>query len=57
MMSQCQLPDDFSFEVSIPTDGDGYLSFDELLRGIDQYFDSELDLEEIRQLNEFFFSQ
>ena len=44
---------------SLDTDGDGELSFEELLRGIDQYFDSELDLdlEEIRQLNEFFFSQ
>ena len=43
----------------LDTDGDGYLSFEELIQGIDQYFDSELDLdlEEIRQLNDFFFSQ
>lgn len=44
---------------SLDADGDGYLSFEELLQVIDQYFDSQLDLdlEEIRQLNEFFFSQ
>lgn len=44
---------------SLDADGDGELSFEELLQVIDQYFDSQLDLnlEEIRQLNEFFFSQ
>lgn len=42
---------------SLDTDEDGYLSFEELLQGIDNYFDSQLDLEEIRQLNNFFFSQ
>lgn len=43
----------------IDTDGDGYISFDELLRVIDDYFDFEIDLtlDELRQVNEFFFSQ
>jgi hypothetical protein len=45
--------------LSLDTDGDGYLSFEELLHVIDSYFDLQLDLDldEIRQLNEFFFSQ
>jgi hypothetical protein len=44
---------------ALDVDGDGELSFEELLRGIDSYFDlqMDLDLEEIRQLNDFFFSQ
>jgi hypothetical protein len=44
---------------ALDSDGDGYLSFDELLKSIDQYFDYQLnmDLEELRQVNEFFFSQ
>ena len=44
---------------SLDTDGDGDLSFEELIQVIDQYFDFQLDLnvEEVRQLNEFFFSQ
>ena len=44
---------------SLDVDGDGELSFEELLRVIDSYFDlqMDLDLEEIRQLNDFFFSQ
>jgi len=43
----------------LDSDGDGYLSFDELLKTIDQYFDFqlELSLDELRQVNEFFFSQ
>ncbi len=43
----------------IDTDGDGYISFDELLLVIDDYFDFEIDLtlDELRQVNEFFFSQ
>ena len=53
-------------EVSIPekfqafdADGDGELSFEELMHAIDQYFDyqPDLDVDEIRQLNDFFFSQ
>ncbi len=44
---------------SLDTDEDGYLSFSELLKTIDQYFDFqlELNLEELREVNEFFFSQ
>jgi hypothetical protein len=54
--AQVDIPEKFQ---SLDTDGDGYLSFEELLQVIDQYFDAELDLdlEEIRELNEFFFSQ
>jgi len=45
--------------ISLDKDGDGYISFEELLQVIDSYFDLQLDLDldEIRQLNEFFFSQ
>ncbi len=44
---------------SLDADGDGELSFEELMQVIDQYFDYQLDLdlEDIRQLNDFFFSQ
>jgi Ca2+-binding EF-hand superfamily protein len=40
-------------------DGNGYISFDELLVAIDLYFDFKLDLSivEVRELNDFFFSQ
>ncbi len=40
-------------------DGDGYISFDELLVAVDHYFDFQLDLniDEVRELNDFFFSQ
>lgn len=54
--SVVEIPEKF---VQIDTDGDGYISFDELLRVIDDYFDFEVDLtlDELRQVNEFFFSQ
>ena len=52
--SQVDIPENFQI---LDTDGDGYLSFEELLLVIDKYFDYQLDLEEVRQLNEFFFSQ
>lgn len=52
--SQLDIPENFQI---LDTDGDGYLSFEELLLVIDKYFDYQLDLEEVRQLNEFFFSQ
>ncbi len=44
---------------ALDTNGDGELSFEELLHVIDSYFDLQLDLdlEDIRQLNDFFFSQ
>jgi hypothetical protein len=43
----------------IDRDGDGYISFQELLKAIEQFFDGTLDLniEEIYELNNFFFSQ
>jgi hypothetical protein len=51
-----EIPERFK---ALDSDGDGYISFDELLKTIDQYFDYQLDmdLEELRQVNEFFFSQ
>jgi len=44
---------------ALDADGDGYISFEELLLTIDQYFDFQLDLslDELREVNEFFFSQ
>lgn len=41
-------------------DGDGYLSFDELLDAIDEFFDESPDLktpQDIYELNDFFFAQ
>jgi hypothetical protein len=51
-----EIPDKFK---PLDVDQDGYLSYEELLLSIDQYFDYRLDLtlEELRELNEFFFSQ
>ncbi len=44
---------------SVDRDGDGYISFDELLDTIDRYFDFETDLSsgDIYELNDFFFRQ
>lgn len=54
--SVIEIPEKF---VQIDTDGDGYISFDELLRLIDDYFDFDIDLtiDELREVNDFFFSQ
>jgi hypothetical protein len=54
--SAVDIPENF---ISIDIDGDGYLSFDELILVIDRYFDSQidLDLDDLRDLNEFFFAQ
>jgi hypothetical protein len=54
--SDAEIPERFA---PLDTDEDGYLSFEELLKTIDEYFDYQLDLslEELRQVNEFFFSQ
>lgn len=43
----------------IDTDQDGYISFDEMMDGVDSFFDfnSELDTDDIYELNEFFFAQ
>ena len=51
-----EIPENF---VSIDVDGDGYLSFDELILAIDMYFDSQIDmdLDDLRDLNNFFFAQ
>ncbi|TVR70703.1 MAG: EF-hand domain-containing protein [Marinilabiliales bacterium] len=43
----------------LDTDRDGFISFDELIRAINLFFDGRLDLtaEDIYELNDFFFSQ
>jgi hypothetical protein len=50
------IPDKFK---QVDTDGDNYISFDEMLKEIDRYFDfeSKLTAGEIYELNSFFFSQ
>lgn len=50
------IPEKFAM---VDLDEDGYISFDELLKVIDGYFDFTVDLsiDELRELNEFFFSQ
>lgn len=55
-MEVTEIPEKFAV---LDDDQDGYISFDELLHVIDDYFDFKinLNLEELRQLNEFFFSQ
>ena len=54
--SVTEIPERFAV---LDANEDGYISFDELLKVIDQYFDFNVDLslEELRQVNEFFFSQ
>ena len=54
--SSVDIPENF---ISLDVDGDGELSFDELILVIDKYFDFQLDMnvEELRDLNEFFFAQ
>ncbi len=51
-----EIPEKFK---KVDADGDGYISFDEILDEIDNYFDFESDLEsdDIYELNNFFFSQ
>lgn len=43
----------------VDSDGDGFISFEELLKTIDEYFDykSNFTVEDIYELNSFFFSQ
>ncbi len=50
------IPDKFK---KVDTDGDGYISFPELLKSVDDYFDEKTDFkpEDIYDLNSFFFSQ
>jgi len=51
-----QIPDKFK---SVDADKDNYISFDEMLKEIDRYFDfeSQLTAGDIYELNSFFFSQ
>jgi hypothetical protein len=51
-----EIPEKF---IHIDTDGDGYISFDEILDEIDNFFDfeSNLNSEDIYELNNFFFAQ
>jgi len=51
-----QIPEKFK---RIDTDGDGYISFDELLNTIDNYFDGKVNFtaDDIYELNNFFFQQ
>ncbi len=51
-----EIPDKFKV---LDADEDGYISFEELLLAIDNYFDQKLNLkvEDIYELNNFFFSQ
>ncbi len=44
---------------ALDLDGDGYISFDEVLKAIDAFFDFDSDLttQDIYELNDFFFSQ
>ncbi len=50
------IPEKFRF---LDRDGDGFISFGELIRAIDLFFDGEsgLTAEDIYELNDFFFSQ
>ena len=54
--SEVEIPEKF---LSLDEDDDNYISFDELLKTVDKYFDFQLDLslDELRELNDFFFSQ
>lgn len=51
-----EIPEKFQ---ALDEDLDGYISFDELLKAVDLYFDFQIDLDidEVRELNDFFFSQ
>lgn len=51
-----EIPEKFT---KVDSDGDGYISFDEILDEIDSFFDfdSELNSDDIYELNNFFFSQ
>jgi opacity protein-like surface antigen len=55
-LGKVEIPAKFKF---IDTDGDGYISFDEVLKAIDDFFDfnSDLSTQDIYELNDFFFSQ
>ena len=50
------IPDKFK---AVDADADGYISFAELLAAIDKYFDqdSQFTVDDVYELNDFFFSQ
>ena len=54
--SVTEIPEKFKI---LDTDNDGYISFEELLKAIDNYFDYQLDMkvEDLYELNNFFFMQ
>ena len=56
LSSAMEIPEQFK---SLDENKDGYISFDELLKTVDLYFDFQLDLDidQLRELNGFFFSQ
>ena len=56
LSSSAVIPDKFK---PLDVDEDGYISFDELLKTVDQFFDFQLqlNLDELRSVNDFFFSQ
>jgi hypothetical protein len=55
-LSSTEIPEKFK---KLDTDKDNYISFDELLKAINKFFDMESDLktEDIYELNSFFFGQ
>jgi hypothetical protein len=55
-LGSVEIPEKFK---AVDADGDGYISFDEVLKTIDSFFDfdTELTTEDIYELNDFFFSQ
>ncbi len=55
-MASIEIPKKFK---SVDNDGDGYISFDEMLKEMDDFFDfkSDLNTEEIYELKDFFFAQ
>lgn len=55
-IANLQIPAKFKF---VDLNGDGYISYEELLGAIDEFFDfkSNLTSEDIYELNEFFFAQ
>jgi hypothetical protein len=55
-LGKVEIPPKFK---TLDLDGDGYISFDEVLKAIDTFFDfdSDLSTQDIYELNDFFFSQ
>lgn len=55
-LGSVEIPEKFK---TVDADGDGYISFDEVLKTIDAFFDfdTELTTQDIYELNDFFFSQ